>query len=75
MRAVDPSSQAGDTYARSTIDAMAAPANGDDTAPAAEAAPAPRKLTRIRRDAPAAAAAAEAPTPLATPAEGDSAAK
>jgi len=61
MRAVDPSAQGGDTYARSTIDAT--PAAASDAEPAAETAPAPRKLTRIRRDNPV------------TPAEGDATAK
>ena len=61
MRAVDPSAQAGDTYARSTIEATPTPPAADEAA--AEAAPAPRKLTRIRREAPV------------TPAEGDAAAK
>ena len=61
MRAVDPSAQGGDTYARSTIDAT--PAAAPETEPVADAAPAPRKLTRIRREVPVA------------PAEGDAAAK
>ena len=61
VRAVDPSASAADTYARSTVDM------GSDTEEAAEPpvekAPVQRKLTRIRREAPA------------TPAEGDAPAK
>ena len=61
VRAVDPSASAADTYARSTVDM------GSDTEEAAETpvekAPVQRKLTRIRREAPA------------TPAEGDAPAK
>jgi myo-inositol-1(or 4)-monophosphatase len=63
IRAVDPSATHGSaTYSRSSIDAMneAAP---DHAAPTAEAPPAPRKLTRIRREAPV------------TPAEGNPSAK
>jgi myo-inositol-1(or 4)-monophosphatase len=63
VRAVDPSTSAADIYARSTIEAAdLAPADDGAAAPAASAAP--RKLTRIRREAPA--------TPV-TPAEGDAA--
>jgi myo-inositol-1(or 4)-monophosphatase len=61
MRAVDPSAHPSDVYARSTIeDASPEPDAAGDAAPAA---PAPRKLTRIRRETPAA------------PAEGDASAK
>ena len=57
-----------DLYARSTVADFADEATEGDKAPAVAAAPAPRKLTRIRRDAPG--------TPgTGSPSEGDASAK
>jgi myo-inositol-1(or 4)-monophosphatase len=60
VRAVDPSAHPGDVYARSTV--VGAQADAEAPADTAAAAPAPRKLTRLRREAPVG------------PAEGDSSA-
>jgi len=55
-----------DLYARSTVTELtAAPLDGEAPAPAAAVAPVSRKLTRIRRDAPA----------DGSPSEGDTSAK
>lgn len=62
VRAVDPTASAGDTYARSTVDLATASQDAEETASsAADKAPTQRKLTRIRREAPAAPAEGDAP--------------
>jgi myo-inositol-1(or 4)-monophosphatase len=60
----NPEEASADLYARSTVVDFA-DESAEGSAPAVAAPPAPRKLTRIRRDAPAAGG----------PAEGDNAAK